>query len=98
MTINKAISRHNKLYIPISNYRIVDTTIQVKKKVKDDLEKLKLHNRESFNSVIERLVAGHTDSEPLSQDEIKDIEKGLEEVKGGKTYSLNEVKKKAGIK
>jgi hypothetical protein len=51
-----------------------------------------------MDSVIERLMNIAVDEEPLSIEEIKDIEKSLEDMKKGKVYSLGEIKKELGIK
>ncbi|MDE1871417.1 MAG: hypothetical protein KGI06_04230 [Candidatus Micrarchaeota archaeon] len=74
------------------------TTIQVKKSIKKKLDMLKIYPNESMGSVIERLTNMAIDEEPLSKEEIRDIEKSLDDIKKGKVYSLDEVKKDIGIK
>jgi hypothetical protein len=74
------------------------TTIQLDKKVRDKLKELKIHPRESYNKVVERLIALRTDEGVLSEDTIRDIERSLEEVRAGKTISMYEVKKRLKIK
>jgi predicted transcriptional regulator len=76
----------------------METTIQVHRTLKDKLEKLKIHPRESYAKVIERLISGGIDTEPLSEEEIKGIEQGLADIKAGRTYTTKELKKKLGIK
>ena len=76
----------------------METTIQVHRTLKDKLEKLKVHPRESYEKVIERLISGGIDDEPLSEEEIKGIEQGLADIKAGRTYTTKELKKKLGIK
>lgn len=75
----------------------METTIQVKKKLKDRLEELKIHPRESYNKVIERLVSIRTDEGELSRETLKNIEIALEDVKKGKTFSTKEARQKLGI-
>lgn len=75
----------------------METTIQVEKKLKDKLEELKLHPRESYNKVIERLVNIRTDEGELSKETILNIERALEDVKKGRTFSTKEIKEKLGI-
>jgi predicted transcriptional regulator len=75
----------------------METTIQVEKKLKDRLEGLKLHPRESYNKVIERLVDIRTDEGELSEETMLNIERGLEDVRKGRTFSTKEVKHKLGI-
>jgi predicted transcriptional regulator len=74
------------------------TTIQVKKNLKKKLDMLKVYPNEPMDSVIERLANMAIDEEPLSKEEIRDIEKSLEDIKNGKFYSLDKVKKDLGIK
>lgn len=75
----------------------METTIQVEKKLKDRLEGLKLHPRESYNKVIERLVEIRTDEGELSKETVINIERALEDVKKGRTFSTKEVREKLGI-
>ncbi len=74
------------------------TTIQIDEKTRDLLEKLKIHKRESFNEVIKNLVMTKFDFEPLSDEEIKDVEKSLEEIKAGRYYTHEQVKKNLNLK
>lgn len=73
------------------------TTVQVQTKVKDKLEKLKVHPRESFNDVIERLVEGQLDDEPLTDEELHDIEAALEDIKAGRVISQEDLEKELGL-
>jgi predicted transcriptional regulator len=72
----------------------VGTTIQLDKKVRDKLRELKIHPRESYNKVVERLLAMRTDEGELSEETIRDIEQSLEDVKAGRTMSMKEVKQR----
>lgn len=76
----------------------METTIQVKKKVKDLLEDLKIHPRESYNTVIERLIEIKTDEGSLSTETLKNIERALENVRQGKVFSTKQAKERLGIK
>ncbi len=44
------------------------TTIQISKEVKKILDELKIHPRESYDSVIRRLIEHNIDIEPISKD------------------------------
>jgi predicted transcriptional regulator len=72
----------------------VGTTIQLDKKVRDRLRELKIHPKESYNKVVERLLALRTDEGELSEETIRDIEQSLEDVKAGRTMSMKEVKQR----
>ncbi len=74
------------------------TTIQIKKELKKKLDKLKAYPNETMDQLIERLANSQIDNEPLSKDDIKSIEKSLTDIKAGRVYTLEQVKKKNGIK
>ena len=67
------------------------TTICVEPEVKELLKGLKIHEQESFNSVVKRLIKNAYDDEPLTDEDIKAINEGLREYKEGKTFSEEEV-------
>jgi len=70
---------------------MTSTTIKINTVLKDRLNTLKIHPRESYNEVIERLVAMAVDEEPLSEETIRDLERSLEDLKAGRVYTLEEV-------
>jgi hypothetical protein len=72
----------------------VGTTIQLDKKVRDRLRDLKIHPKESYNKVVERLLALRTDEGELSEETIRDIEQSLEDVRAGRTISMKHVKQR----
>ncbi|MCL5420368.1 MAG: hypothetical protein M1284_01285 [Candidatus Parvarchaeota archaeon] len=74
------------------------TTVQIDEKTKSLLEKLKIHKRESFNEVIKNLVMAKFDVEPLSDEEIRDGEKSLKEIKAGRYYTHEQVKRNLNLK
>lgn len=74
------------------------TTIQLEEKILNKLERMKVYPRESYNKVIERLIQISADENELSQQTIRNIEHALEDVKRGRVYSTEEVKRKLGIK
>ncbi len=82
------------------NYRIhMPTTIQVDKKIKEDLDKLKNHPRETYNQVIARIIHNVSQQrEEISQQTISDIEKSLAEIKAGKVSSHKDVKRRLGLR
>jgi|SaaInlV_120m_DNA_2_1039728.scaffolds.fasta_scaffold15011_2 predicted transcriptional regulator len=74
-----------------------NTTIQVDTKIKKRLDNVKSYSKETYNEVIEKLLdISEIDSE-LSDQTISNIEKSLNEIKQGKTYTLSEAKVKLGI-
>ena len=73
------------------------TTICVDPQTKEKLKNLKKYPKESFNSVIERLTRMAIDEDELSDEAIQNIEEALEDIKMGRTYSEDEVKKELGL-
>lgn len=74
------------------------TTIQIRKTLKKKLEELKAYPNETMDQLIERLADSRIDYEPLSDEDIRGIEEGLADIKAGKVYTLEQVKKKFGIR
>lgn len=69
------------------------TTIQLEERIKTKLDKMKLHPRETYNKVIERLLH-NTAEEELSPQTIRGIESALNDIKNNRLYSTAEVKKR----
>ena len=74
------------------------TTIQINSETKKLLEEFKIHPREPYYSVIERIIKLKIDEEPLSKETIKKIKLALKDIEKGKTYTTEEVKKRLRIK
>lgn len=85
------------------------TTIQVDSKLKEKLEKLKIHHRETYNELIARLISGSSpqnyDKESLienievlsDQETMRDIAKALREYREGKGKTLHQIEKELKI-
>lgn len=72
------------------------TTIQIQKETLQRLKLFKKHERESYEEVLNDLM-NDVEEEALSEEEIKDIQEALEEVKQGKTKPIEDVAKELGI-
>jgi predicted transcriptional regulator len=77
---------------------VEQTTIQISKTTRRRLDKLKIYDRESMDSVIERLTKTAMDDEPLSEEDIAGIKRGLADIQAGRVHTLESVKKELGIK
>jgi predicted transcriptional regulator len=75
----------------------METTIQIKKDLKERLNALRLYPNESYDSVIRRLSELADDEEPLSKDIIEKIEMSLKDIKEGRVYTNDEVRKRLKI-
>ena len=72
------------------------TMIQLKKITAEKLKMFKSYKRQSYDEIINKLIQ-EVDEEPLTEQEIKEIEEGLEDVKAGKVESIEKVAKGYGI-
>jgi predicted transcriptional regulator len=70
------------------------TTIQIDKKIKEVLERKRIHPRETFNDIIERLIE---DSEELDEKTKKELEKARKEIRNGKFKTHEQVGKELGF-
>ena len=73
----------------------MDTTIQVSKELLEKLAVMKMHEKESYESIIWDLIE---DRMEFSEETKKNIAKSEEEIKAGKTISLEQIKKTARSK
>ena len=71
-----------------------NTTIQVSKELIGALKNRKMYDKESYEDVIWDLLE---DSMEISNETKKDIRKAEREIRAGKTYSLEQVKKRLGL-
>jgi hypothetical protein len=74
------------------------TTIQLDRKTRDKLRDLKIHPRESYDDVVNRLLAMRNEEGELSDATIRQIESSLRDIKAGRTLSMNELKRQMNIK
>ncbi len=70
---------------------MTSVTVRIDSRLRDRLNALKVHPRESYNEVIGRLVAMAVDEEPLSEEVLRDLERSLEDLRAGRVYTLDEV-------
>jgi predicted CopG family antitoxin len=73
------------------------STIYVRKDLKERLNGLKRHPKESYNDVIEHLVSMALDDEPLSEEAIKGLEEALEDIRKGNLIPEEVIRKKYGV-
>jgi len=71
------------------------TTIQVSQELASELRNRKMFDNESYETVIWDLIE---DTMELSEETKRDIKQAEEEYKQGKFHTLEEVKKKLGLK
>jgi len=74
------------------------STIKLSKKLKNELRKQMNHPRETYEMVIARLLKSTQEDDVLSEEVIKNIEEGIVDIKAGRVYTSEQVKKKLGLK
>ncbi len=74
------------------------STIKISKKIKNDLRKQMNHPKETYETVIARLLKITQEDDVLSKSTIKNIEEGVADIKAGRVYTTVQVKKKLGLK
>ena len=70
--------------------------VQLKKITAEKLKMLKTYERQSYDEIINRLMQQL--EEPLTNEEIRDIQEGLEDVKSEKVKSIEKVASDYGVK
>ncbi len=70
------------------------TTIQLSKEMKKTLEGLKLHPRETYEDVLERLLE---DLRELNEQTKKEIDQAIREIKAGKFRTHDQLKAEMGF-
>lgn len=74
------------------------STIKLSKKTKNELKKQMYYSGETYESVIKRLLESVEQDDFLSPQVIKNIEEGIADIKAGRVYSSDQVKKRLGLK
>jgi predicted transcriptional regulator len=70
------------------------TTIQVKEDIRNSLNAMKIHNRETYNDVLERMME---DLQELNKATIRDIKIALKEIESGDYKTHDDVRKELGF-
>ncbi|MCX6747186.1 MAG: hypothetical protein NTU63_03580 [Candidatus Pacearchaeota archaeon] len=73
----------------------METTIKISSDIKKILDRLKLHERETYNDIIEVLLEDHLDLNEETKKEIKEARKSIEK---GEFYTEEEVERMFGLK
>lgn len=72
------------------------TTVQLRPETKKKLDTLKLHPRETYDELINRLADAAYDDEDLSDNEHKDIRESENDIQAGRVRSLRDIMKDLG--
>ena len=72
------------------------TTVQLQPETKQKLDDLKIHPRETYDELINRLADAAYDDEKLSEDELVAIKESENDINAGRVRSLREILKELG--
>jgi len=72
----------------------MDTTIQISKRLQQELLKRKFFNKETYEEIIWDIIEDTTE---LSEQTKKDIAEARAQIKAGKVHTLAKVKKELGL-
>jgi hypothetical protein len=72
----------------------MDTTIQISKRLQQELLKRKFFNKETYEEIIWDIIE---DTAELSEQTKKDITEARAQIKAGKVHTLAKVKKELGL-
>jgi len=73
----------------------METTIRISPEVKSMLDKMKIHQRETYNDIIELMIE---DNLELNDKTKKEIEEARKRIAKGEFYSQEEVERKLGLR
>jgi len=72
----------------------MSTTIQIDESIRDNLNAIKIHSRETYSDVIQRLLE---DQRELNDETKREIGKAVKEIESGKYRTHDEVKEEMGL-
>lgn len=72
------------------------TSVQLRPETKEKLNGLRLHPRETYDELIDRLADAAYDNEALSDEELADIRESEKDIKAGRVRSLREIMRDLG--
>ena len=78
-------------------HNMTATTVRIDVETKALIADRKNHPRESLEDVIKRMIAVYDTDRHLSDDELKAVERGMRDVRAGRTISGADLRKKLGL-
>ncbi len=73
----------------------METTIKISSDVKGMLDKFKMHERETYNDIIEVMIEDHLE---LNEKTKKEIEEARKRISKGEFYSQEDVERMFGLR
>jgi hypothetical protein len=97
--VNKFLVWENRnIYIvAIVSYIMEKTTIQLNVNTLERMKILKNFERQSYDDVLNILIDNYEDGEVLTEQELEEIKRGLEQIRQGKITPIEQVAREMGI-
>ena len=73
------------------------STISIPNDLKAQLNKMKIHHRETYADVIVRLISYAENAEPLSQTESDQLLEAVDDMKAGRLISAKDLRSELGL-
>ena len=73
------------------------SSVRIEKATKKKLDLLRSYPKESYDSIIHRLADFRIDEAPPTEQDRKEIDEALKEIREGHYYTHDQVKKKLGL-
>jgi predicted transcriptional regulator len=71
--------------------------MKISSKTKARLGKLRNYPKEPLEDVVERMVTDYSNYNVLTEQEAKDVEEGLADIKAGRIYTTKQLNEKLGL-
>ena len=75
----------------------MSSTMKVSQKIKGRLEKTRNYPREPLENVVKRLLEHYAWDITLTDQEVKDVQEGLDDIKNGRIYTTEQLNKELGL-
>lgn len=72
----------------------MSTTIQIDESIRDSLNAMKIHSRETYSDVIQRLLE---DQSELNDETKREIKRAVKEIESGKYRTHDDLKEEMGL-
>lgn len=75
----------------------MSSTMKISSKTKGRLGRLKNYPKEPLEDVVDRMITYYSSDNVLTEQEIKDIEEGLADIRAGRVYTTEQLNKELGL-
>ena len=73
------------------------STMRLSPMTKKQLQKIRNYPKEPLEVIVVRLLRYHAENAVLTEEEIKDVQEGLDDIKAGRVYTTEQLNKELGL-